>query len=112
MPPKPTQGKRHAANLTRMAQRLMWAGIAAVLLGVGLGFVKSGECSSVFIKRDDFVDAVNEGFDPGSTPDCSTALDLTIPVWGLIGVGVVLLIGALFAHGAKSEPTGHPDIVG
>lgn len=78
----------------------MWAGLAVVLVGVALGFVKSGDCSSVFIKRDEFNDNVADrlaaaGLGTGA-PDCSNALDLTIPVWGLLGVGGLLLgVGAV-----------------
>ena len=75
-------------------KRLGWVGAALVLLGVVLGFVKSGECGSVFQPRDDSNDLVNAAFGD-IPPDCTTALDLTLPVWILIGVGVLLLLVAL-----------------
>ena len=72
-------------------KRLAWSGAGLILLGIILGFVKWGKCGSVFQGRDDTNDRINAllGSEP---PDCTTAIDLTVPVWILIGVGVVLLI--------------------
>lgn len=81
---------------------MAWIGAAAVVVGVVLGFVKSGECGSVFQPRDATADAVNAafGFLP---PDCTTALDLTVPVWVLIAGGLVLLVvGLLVAAGQRT----------
>lgn len=57
----------------------MWAGLAVGLVAVVLGFVKSGDCGSVFQPRDSSHDTVNTllGSPP---PDCTQALDLTVPV--------------------------------
>lgn len=57
----------------------MWAGLAVGLVAVVLGFVKSGDCGSVFQPRDTSHDTVDALF--GSPPpDCTQALDLTVPV--------------------------------
>lgn len=78
-----------------MAKVGLWVGSGLVLLGVVLGFVKQGVCGSVFQPRDYMQDAINSG---GVAHDCATALDLTVPVWGLIGAGaLVVLVCAVVA---------------
>jgi hypothetical protein len=85
-----------------MVKKLLWAGLALILVGVALGFVKSGECGSVFQPRDEIAASVSQLLG-SSVADCSTALDLTIPVWILIGAGVVGLVGAVVVWGVQNE---------
>lgn len=84
-------------------KRMIWVGLGLVLVGVVLGFVESGECGSVFQPRDDSDDAFNTLLGGSPPPDCSTALDLTVPVWVLIGLGILaLVVGVVAALAPKS----------
>lgn len=80
-----------------------------VLLGVLLGFLKSGECGSVFQPRDDSRDLTIGLLGGGPPPDCSTALDLTLPVWILVGTGVVLVIVGLIAANPQDTADTHEE---
>lgn len=72
-----------------MAKISAWIGAGFLLAGVLLGFVGSAACGSVFAPSD------------ARPPSCATALDLTVPVWLLIGVGVLALVVAVAARPSR-----------
>lgn len=91
------------------------AGGLLILIGIGLGFVPSGECGSVFQPRDEFAADVNRMWDQlhgGSGVDvCATAMDLTVPVWGLIILGgVVLVTGGVLVWNAYETADSQDEI--
>lgn len=98
-----------------MGIKLVWAGVVCIAAGLVAGFVKSGECGSVFQPRDTRTDAVNDVWaqlngQPPWSPDCRTALDLTAAVWVLGVVGVALVVAGIVARASRpvSQVTAEP----
>lgn len=98
-----------------MAKAAALVGGVLIVIGVALGFAGSKDCGSVFRGPDEHqrsVDEVSAMFNGEryERPDCSSATDLTVPVWLLIGAGVVLGVGGLIGMSPQKTADSQEEI--